>query len=288
MSSVTTTQTTPRARVTPLMRRLINKPTELYAELMILTPEDCTTVLAQRNPRNRKLSKTRRDSIADILKSGLWRVNGETVIFDSNGNLLDGQGRLAASMLTNIALETFVVFGIDPEAFDVIDRGKKRNLADDLSIDGEEYTVTLAASLSILWLDVHNKLNQIGKANSVPSPEARELLAVNPSLRDSVKIVSSNQLARILAPSVGAFLHYKFSEKDCKAADKFFTDLKIGANMPSDDPVLVLRNKLLQDEHLRGRAYEPMCLTIKAWNIRRSGKNSKLRWAINEGVPTIR
>jgi hypothetical protein len=66
----------------------------LTVKLETITPEQAAIWLT-RNRRNRPIRRTRVARYADAMRRGHWRVNGEAVIFDSEGNLLNGQHRLA-------------------------------------------------------------------------------------------------------------------------------------------------------------------------------------------------
>ena len=62
--------------------------------------------------------------------------NGETIKFDSKGNLLDGQHRLSMVVKTGITMETHALFGVDSKGFLTLDSGKKRSAADALRLEG--------------------------------------------------------------------------------------------------------------------------------------------------------
>ena len=50
----------------------------------------------QKNSCNRPLSQNTVYRYADAILSGEWKLNGDTIRFDSNGTLIDGQHRLHA------------------------------------------------------------------------------------------------------------------------------------------------------------------------------------------------
>lgn len=248
--------------------------------LLTIWPERARDILAYRNPRNRTISRKLTEFLKAEMKEGRWLVNGETIIFDRDGNLCDGQHRLRAASDLNVPLSTWVVFGVDPDVFDSVDRGKVRTTSDDLSILGEKNCSNLSATLSVLWLDEHGKLSQLG--DSIRSHEAREVLARHPRIRDCCSWISAHRAVRdILTPRIAAFCLYRFAEKDSAAAEKFFNDLATGANLAQGDAVLALRNILLgmKGSKSRMKYHVMLALTIKAWNHRRAGTTIKyLRW----------
>ncbi|WP_460985736.1 ParB N-terminal domain-containing protein, partial [Staphylococcus aureus] len=66
--------------------------------------------------------------------SGDWKNAGDTIRFDKDGSLIDGQHRLLACVNTNLAQNFLIVYGLDSEVFDVIDNGKGRTNADVLGM----------------------------------------------------------------------------------------------------------------------------------------------------------
>ena len=81
-------------------------------------------------------------------------------------------------------------------------------------------------------------------------------------------------------------LHYLFSRKDPALADEFFVKLAQGTNLKDDDPIYLLRERLMR-ENLKGSRTrmvprEALALTIKAWNAKRKNEKPRsLRWRGN-------
>jgi hypothetical protein len=256
---------------------------------IVIQPDEADYVLKTWNTGNRGYSKTTENVIAHELRSGRWRVNGETIIFATGPLLIDGQHRFGACAATKIPLETYVVFGAPPDVFSTIDRGKKRGLGDDLSIIKEKHANTLAATVTILWHEEAGKVGKVGRLPSPPLDVAQKILAESPNLRAFVAWASLNRNRCPLIPSVIAFCYYQFSQKDAAAADKFFEDLAEGAYLRPGDPVKMLREKLLQRRAVekssgsRISQAEAIAIVRKAWNYRRkdvvgSIKDRQLVW----------
>jgi hypothetical protein len=60
-----------------------------------ITPKQAQVILAH-NDRNRSLASSRVTVYSGAMLAGEWRMNGETIKFNGDGTLLDGQHRLAA------------------------------------------------------------------------------------------------------------------------------------------------------------------------------------------------
>lgn len=105
----------------------------ITAKVELITPEVAKQLL-ENNHHNRKVSKGNTETIERALKSGEWKVSGQTIIVSITGILMDGQHRLKAVMNTGISMEHLVCRGVADDVFKVIDTGKNRSGADVLSI----------------------------------------------------------------------------------------------------------------------------------------------------------
>jgi len=98
--------------------------------------------------KNRKNRRTRANLVnyyAQQMKAGLWKENGEPIIFDINGDLKDGQHRLEALVKANYTCEMIVVNDVLPNVMDTIDTGQNRGLNDILELNNFKNPNTLAA-----------------------------------------------------------------------------------------------------------------------------------------------
>ena len=75
--------------------------------------------------RNRPVSHRRVRTIAQAMTGGKYVLNGETIVLDVSGRLLDGRHRLLACVLANLPIASFVVEGIAAAVFPSLDQGQK-------------------------------------------------------------------------------------------------------------------------------------------------------------------
>jgi hypothetical protein len=119
--------------------------------------------------------------------------------------------------------------------------------------------------------------------------EIMELLQVHPEMRRSASVASHTRT--LLFPRVMCACHYLFSRKDQSAADQFLKQLISGACLEIDDPVYVLRERLVKNSISKAKLlpHYIMALVIKAWNCRRAGTSvKKLRYyEETEPFPTV-
>lgn len=95
--------------------------------IMTITP-DMASEMLMHNKNNRKLRKYAVNTFADDMQNGRWETNAQPIVFNSNGDLLDGQHRLNAVIVANRPVDMMVVTDApDSKLYDV---GIRRTPAD--------------------------------------------------------------------------------------------------------------------------------------------------------------
>ncbi len=84
----------------------------------------------------RPVSKDYVKSYADTMKKGRWMLNGVPIIFDTEGNLIDGCHRMLAVEMAGVPVQFSVVRGISSEAFTTYDCGRHRTVGQLLAMQG--------------------------------------------------------------------------------------------------------------------------------------------------------
>lgn len=243
----------------------------IRTETRVVTPEMAARWLAghsnYRNLRDRYVDRLARD-----MTSGRWALNGEAIKLDANGDLVDGQHRLAACVRSGMPFETLIVSGVKDDLN--LDAGIKRTLADHLRHRGEANSNQLGAAitLSIRW-----EAGAMRSANMTPThEEALAWLAHNPEIRDSVRIMSPLASRPLyLRASVGAAFHYAAATFAPEDAEVFVERLKTGADLGQDDPIRRFREWLMKQGEERGKTVDTALLLafmIKAWNAYERGE----------------
>lgn len=97
------------------------------------TPEMAREAREKTNFQNRKFNKNWVRTLANEMLDGKFKLNGETIKFDKEGNLIDGNNRLKALELSgetnpSIKVPFIVVEGVEREDATTIDVGMKRVL----------------------------------------------------------------------------------------------------------------------------------------------------------------
>lgn len=89
----------------------------------MVTPERAQKILDSNGDRNRRRRHGRVQRYAADMRTGKWRITGETVRLDENGMLLNGQHRLAAVVLSGATVPMWFASGISTSTMIVQDSG---------------------------------------------------------------------------------------------------------------------------------------------------------------------
>ena len=227
------------------------------------------------------------------MKTTKWDVNGETIKFNRQYQIIDGQNRFKACISSQKTFRTLITVGIRSDLN--VDRGKMRNLAQFLHNEGIKYSTHVAAFLVTYWRDVKSITPFTGGGGST-KPTNEELVELYNNIIDPNRMnnVMSHYggYKHILTPRVGIYLHYKFSEINQTKSNDFFTRLSDGINLEKDSPILMLRDRLIKLKESKIIQYTDKyksALVIKAWNyflFNRKTKNLRYREG-QESFPLI-
>lgn len=91
------------------------------------------TEYLERNIRNRGVKKSLVESLTVDMSENAFRFNGDTVRFDTDGTLIDGQHRLRAIVTSGATVPMLIVEGLEPTVMDTVDQGVSRTVLDILS-----------------------------------------------------------------------------------------------------------------------------------------------------------
>lgn len=205
---------------------------EFSAKIVTFTPEMSKRIV-QGQLGNRFV---RRDLVlryADVIGRGEWVLNGETIKFDKNGGLLDGQHRLLGCAAAGKSFKSLVAYGVARAAIDTIDVGSRRTVSDILSMQGEIATMSLGAILTLVWRHRNGHLGMRGWASR---PEPHVLLGMikeEPEIRDAAKIAAMIRNHLSVRTSVTGAAYHLFRKVSKREADHFIHIMKTGEGRAS-------------------------------------------------------
>ena len=258
-------------------------------ETVVITPEIAQRLLGKQDP-NRPSSRTLVAAIAADITAGNWVHNGETVCISNTGRVLDGKHRLMAVVKAGKPITTEVAFGIDDDAFSTYDQGKKRCAGDVFAIAGEANATTLAAALGVMICEDEGNLQAAGSGTRFTVAQVSSALDRHPGMRAAVKRARGQYRTalNLLTPRIAAWCSYRFFQVDPNAAEAWFLGLDTGTNLEPGNPVLTLRNRLIDRSTAKAKlpAREVLALAIKAFNSLRKGQTIRyLRWRTDGPTP---
>lgn len=239
-----------------------------------------------KNTHNRHLATTRNKSLETVMNNGEWILNGATIVFDIDGVLMDGQHRLRACIDTNTTIDSVVVRGVERVAQMSMDTGKKRRLADYLSMDG--YTNSrLVASVGAALL----RCDFYGLASSYMESGTGSHKVFTPSIMHQYNYCVENYESRIM-PILHdvAAVSREFALKSGMVGGLFdvliradadsyrlFIDM-IMARKPQCQPVQVLTKHLYKNKADKNKTLSQSTIVVyfvKAWNAYMQGDEIK-------------
>jgi hypothetical protein len=241
-----------------------------------ITPKKAMEWL-KRNVHNRPLSTKTVTYYAKTMLAGEWKLNGDCVRFNGNGDLIDGQHRLNACVQAAVPFESYVIRGLDHAAFDTIDQGRKRKVCDIFARQGHKHYSTLAAATRCLWR--YQKGWDIREA--MPPHEANAVLEANSGLHEAVSTAREHSKIGLMSPGLLSFLIYATGQKDAAKSQEFWKNVMAGENLPKSSPAYVLRERLISNLKSVASLHDDVicALSIKGWNSFKEGKPCKqLKW----------
>lgn len=264
------------------------KKSDPQIRIKTITPEMAQEWLATRNERNRKPNKPKIAVFARDMAAGRWQENGTTISFGWDGQLSDGQNRLAACVQANTSFNSIVISGLDPATQDTVDSGVVRKMSDNLEIRQVKNATIVASAIAQVALFLQGRMSSHNRAD-LSKQETLDFLEINPEITDSVTFGSRVYNATRLPKAVGTGLHYVMSRIDKQEANDFFESIIHGTNLDEGSPILAFR-KYLQSriglsntsEHRsknKQTNYVYWAICIKTWNAWRRGDSIQiLRW----------
>lgn len=255
---------------------------------------------------NRKISDAKVIEYATSMYAGKWSLNGETIKFDKEGKLFDGQHRLEACILADKKFRSFIARGIeDVNAFATVDVGKNRSHGDVFSIAGYVNANYMSGAAQLIYLFQNRQVgwkgplhgDKIKDADFLPKKSRNNAIinartiskdallefarGIEEDLKRSIRFAENCKAKKLMTLGTLAGIYYLCAEKNLDDARRFFDDLGEGAGLGANDPVLHLRERLndLKGNKRGGNGtaqrWYTIGLTLKAWNKRRAGETCR-------------
>jgi len=262
----------------------------LHSEVVDISPEQAYEWLtgAEYAGPNRNVNPATVARYARRMSAGGWRLTGEAIKFGESGRLLDGQHRLTAIFESGHTVRILVVRGVEDAAQDVMDTNRLRRAGDVLAIHGKRNTTIVAAAARLLIsMDRTGTIplggNRMGDATTdevleyVQAHPELETLADDGLWRGQLPMPPSAYLAGLVL----------VARVDGDAASEFDAAFRTGAGLERGNPILTLRERLIQAQARREKlsTYVLLCALLRTWNAWRTGQEWHRFLFYTKGIP---
>lgn len=202
------------------------------------------------NTHNRSINNGHVERLAREMKAGRWHLTHQGIAFSPSGRLLDGQHRLWAIVMSDVAVPMRVFFNESPQAIETYDGGLSRSTSDRMSLGGRfahEIDHRHLATLRCMVRGFHpiQRLSYGDEADLL----GRHLDAICFSMKHLTTTERARGVATAITKAVIARAYYGV---DHAKLIQFCKVLRTGlATSASDEPIIMLRDHLVQSEKSR-------------------------------------
>lgn len=247
---------TARVDLAALVRRLGLPEAATDGPVRVTVTADMAQALLKLNTSNRPLNPDTVRRYTRLMDDGRWMYGTDAIGIDREGRLVNGQHRLTALLDVCQPQPFMVTVGLDPEAFAVLDAGKRRQASDALAIGGFSLTATRAALIRMLASAADGKLWTGNR-----SLEAAEVLEMARHL-DGERMTSCLSRAktlytrsrRLVLETSFAFLLWTYGEEHSDDIEVYTEQLATGVGIVEDrQPAATVRTALISERTIGGR-----------------------------------
>lgn len=258
----------------------------LRAKKMPVTPQLAKKWLLT-NSDNRSPSPSWVGKMARDMRNNQFPNIGETIKFDEDGHLIDGQHRLEALVEAGVTVEFFIIEGIPREDRFKMDRNRRRTASDELKMGHDvpsAKSASAVARLALLW-EVEEVRGEVYK------PTDTEIVDYVVANRDAIGqavrygMGLRNEIGGL--PAAFGCLYFLTFRIDAATALEFWEGVMRGEGLHQGDPELALRALIIRHAQKGGeKPVKPfLAAGTKAWNAKREGK--KIKVLVLKGLPEL-
>jgi hypothetical protein len=238
----------------------------ITAQVETIGPELATAYL-RLNKMNRQPAVRAVEKLANDMAKGNWYLTGDTIKFDNDGILIDGQHRLMAVIRCGIPQQFLVVRNVAKEAKIATDTGKPRVLSNVLEFDNCKNSKETAGITKAAY-EFHYGKQNLQRVTS--HFEMIKFLNEHPEIHESASWNASNRkfFGTIGPMPVWGTMHFTTGTISHEMRDEYFSLFKLPPQN-AKHPITVARNTLTMN-YKRGRFTASRnwvwAVAIKSWN----------------------
>lgn len=255
-----------------------NRKPEIVWE--IITVEVAQKYLGANNG-NRNIRAGHVHEMARDIAAGRWISTGDSIKFDYNGRLIDGQHRLLAVIEAGQPIGTLVARNLQPEARSVVDTNARRSAGDALKFNGftGQYSLVAAVAKIALRRDAGGIRYAFSSDSSrFTNSEILDWVEANGDVESAVALATRTSRSIGVRPSIWAYALLVLERANGPAAIEFATSLAEFRTTGVGDPRLALLNifRLAQAGNRRNpQNPEQLYIIFRTWNAWRAGEKLK-------------
>ena len=265
----------------------------------LITPEQAEAMLKLNIDNNRPLHQPTVNQYAIDMMTNKWIVTGDSIKFDKQGRLNDGQHRLHGIIKAGKSVEMWVCYDLDEEALKYIDTGRKRSAKDlfymkDRLGGGYANEVITLTKKVISWEE--NKRSVLNRKSggtlrgSISNHAIMEYVEQHPEIIENAvygKLLFQRTPVKLFTATDLGFLRWVFIQKDPKQAEEFLEKLCMKDNVAATSPIACLYNRILSSRDSLTPFFK-LQLTFTAWNLWRENKSvTVLKIGKMETIPEL-
>jgi len=273
--------------------------TNLTVRLVLVSPEIAKNWL-KFNTGNRKLDEKNLAKLSNQIKSNQFFENGESIVFDRNQELKNGQHRLKAISINTKSFWLVVVRGVEPTAMVTFDTGKTRSAGDVLKLNGFNQSTNIAILIQSINRYCFKKSKSGGgyrvDYTNMTNFEVLEYAKHNYDwlidiVNNTHTIMAKTPIKVITKSSLSLIIYMIGGETPSKECYQFAKHL-VGAVKTESSAPLYLYNKLYNSKINKEplNFYYILGIAIKSWNYYIDGNPAikSLRFLVDSELPTIK
>ena len=250
-----------------------------------VTPKMAQEMLRE-NWSNRTIRNEHVDRIASDIREGRWELNGESLKFDNDGHLIDGQHRLLAIIEADKAAETFIVTDAPKSIQRTLGGVIARTFSDELTMRGVAYASVCSGAAKCAaiydrfhyWEPKHVRQISITDQGNAFDRHEDAILAASKFV---TRLYGTNKGGGFLPTQTMMASQLVWMRRhDLTVADWFVEKAYTGMGLKHDDPVHLLRRMFNPRDVRRRMGFNLRnAVTIKAFNYTCEGRKiGRLQW----------
>jgi hypothetical protein len=287
------------------IEKLFFQPTS-HTEFHIveISPEIAKKLLSITDSKvQRKFKRAHILSLSEDMKNGDFiNNNGDTIRQDCQGNIIDGQHRLAACIEANYTLKTIFVKGLQTDTIKTIDIGQKtRTFTDVLEINHRKnykYANQITSAVKFIYRFNHSVYADGTESSGKGRMNTNQFLKWIDKNPEIIDFIAETMLVvcngdKLIPASIFCGLKWILDKYNKTESDKFFQMLSDGIGIDKTSSIYLLRKRILSCKFGKNTKQNNMTKSeliftiVKSWNYYLDGKKTTLM-LVAKNMPKIK